>query len=778
MPIWRGRSRGTSRKWSTGLSLAIIKNKTMIKQLILTAAVAFSGVAAVMAEPVKYGNRDVYGFFLSNGAFTNASENQYGFSHFTFDEPGRNELLQEMKDNKGVYAATAVDGLFYAIPYQFESSLSMPEPLPVLTYNVYTGVSEELGNWNPEKTQFKPQDLSYDIANDRLLAVGFDPEKGSGIYTVDRKTGAFTHLVSIPVTGGTIACDAHGRVFVISIDGCLYQVDTTADNRAEMLYQLPFKGLSSNQTMEFDRTCNKLYWAAVCSETPYMPGTRDRYDNSETWLLEISLPEIGPDQKYTASSGVYSCNVVGTVGSKARFMGLYIPYCPGGFGAPGFATDILTESSKDGSSLKISFNAPTKCFNGEDATTVNGFDIYREGVKIHTGKGISAGARVSFTDTTVPASGYYRYDIVCYSNTGGDGPKTPVYAYVGYDRPAPVDECEIDVSADFRTIYLSWTQPTEGALGGTFDPDETSYDITRLPDNVVVAKDIKVTSIEDKNVRRLLKYHYCITARNKMGESSSYTPEIVAGPPVSELPLEETFENPTAFFNRWTSVDNNGDSFSWLYGTDLGHAVFGDYEMTAEYIVSPSFDTSTIQDADDWIISPPVAFEDGDDYKVTFEIRSLSNERFNIYLGDKPQVEGMEKVGTFTLKEPVYADNGQMLFQEYEMALPGVAGKTKCLGVQLATPLNGLYYSYVQLGSITVSNGTTGIDYVLSPDGQLYFIREGSNVTINGDFSSAALYSVNGVKVMDISNATFSIDTLASGLYILVVDGHSFKIVK
>lgn len=751
----------------------------MIKQLILTAAVTFSGIAAdVMAEPVQYGTRDIYGFFLGNGAFSNANETQYGFSHFTFDTLNKNELILEMKDNKGVYAATAVDGVFYAIPYQFASSMSMPEPLPVMTYNIYTGDTAEIGEWNAEGTQFKPQDLTYDVVNDRILAVGYDPEIGGSIYSLDRNTGKFTRMMGLANTAGTIACDAHGRVFVISNDGDLYQVDMTADNRMEYLYTLPFKGMKSNQTMEFDRTCNKLYWAANTTETPYIPGTRDRYDNNETWLLEISLPEISPDQNYSSSDKGYAYNIVGTVGSTSRFMGLYIPYCLGGFGAPGFATDIVTKSSTDGKSLDITFTAPIKCFNGEDDTTVDGYDIFREGVKLATVKGIKAGDRVTYTDKNIPASGSYRYDIVCYSNIGGDGPKTPVYAYVGYDRPAAVDECEIEVSDDFRTIYLEWTQPLEGANGGTYNPDETTYDIVRMPDNVVVLKDSKETKIEDKNIRRLLRYYYQITAKNAMGESVSYTPDVIAGPPVSDLPVEESFDNPTTFNNRWSSFDNNGDTFSWIYGTDLGHSVFGDYEMAAEYIVSPLLVDETLKDADEWIVSPPITFPEGSNYKVTFQIRSISKESFNVCVGDKPSPKGMTQVHSFELNSPKYAESGQMYFQDYEANLPDVAGKTKCVALQLTTPVPASYSSYVQVGSFTISDGVAGIDYVHTSDGALRFTRNGDNITINGDFKAAAVYSINGAKVMGVNNASFSISNLVTGVYVLNVDGHSFKFVK
>ena len=747
----------------------------MIKRILLTVAVALGTMSIqVQASPVEYGNRNFYGFFLGNGQYTNASELKYGFGRQTFASPRSNELIYEIGDNVGVYSAAAIDGLFYAIPYRFESSLSMPEPMPVMTYNIYTGQFAELGQWNPEGTLFKTQDMTYDVANDRLLALGFDPEGvgGSAIYEVDRKTGAMKCINELPVTvtGGALASDAHGRLFMMSNDGALYQVH---EGTVEKLYQLPFCGMTSNQTMEFDLTCNKLYWAAATRENPA------GYDSGETWLVEITMPIIGPGQNYTASSGSYSYNVVDAIGYTSRFLGMYIPYCGGGFSAPGFATDVSARSNEDGSECTVTFTTPVKCFNGVDDTTVDGYDIYRDGVCIYTAGGVHAGETVSYTDKTIPASGTYRYDIVCYSNEGGNGPKTPLYTYVGYDRPAGVIVNSLYTSDDFLSVVIEWDAPQEGAQGGTFYPADTKYDIKRLPDNVQVATDLTTTSFEDNNLRRLLKYTYCITAKNQYGSTTVNTAPIVAGPPYSSLPLEETFENPTAFNNRWTSLDYNEDTFTWLYGSDLGGAVFGDYEMAAEYIISPTLDVESIKDADEWIITPPIVFEEGGNYKVSFGIRSLTNEIFNVCVGTKPDVDEMKKIDSFTLKEPVYNDDGRMQFQTYDVNLPeDVGGTIACVALQLATPVPDNFYSYVQVGSFTVSDGTAGIGKVVVGDDEVALTRVGDVVTINGAFAMAALYSVNGVKLLNVSGDTVDLCSFDRGIYILVVDGRGYKLKK
>ena len=45
----------------------------------------------------------------------------------------------------------------------------------MFSYNLYTGHVEEIGEWNTDGSSFKPSDMTYDMKNDRILALGYDP---------------------------------------------------------------------------------------------------------------------------------------------------------------------------------------------------------------------------------------------------------------------------------------------------------------------------------------------------------------------------------------------------------------------------------------------------------------------------------------------------------------------------------------------------------------------------------------------------------------------------
>lgn len=96
-----------------------------IKGCILAVLVAGGVVAPdCMAAEVDHGDRPLYGFFLSNPlGFTNASNENYGFAKQTFADLTNSELMYGLSGGIGVYAATAIDGIYYAAPYYYGSSM-------------------------------------------------------------------------------------------------------------------------------------------------------------------------------------------------------------------------------------------------------------------------------------------------------------------------------------------------------------------------------------------------------------------------------------------------------------------------------------------------------------------------------------------------------------------------------------------------------------------------------------------------------------------------------
>jgi hypothetical protein len=82
------------------------------------------------------------------------------------------------------------------------------------------------------------------------------------------------------------------------------------------------------------------------------------------------------------------------------------------------------------------------------------------------------------------------------ANADGEGLYREVTAYVGEDVPGKVQDVHLTAKEDVGT--LTWSAPKEGKNGGAFSTASLSYDVTRMPDSVVVAKGLKTTSLTDK----------------------------------------------------------------------------------------------------------------------------------------------------------------------------------------------------------------------------------------------------------------------------------------
>ena len=87
-----------------------------------------------------------------------------------------------------------------------------------------------------------------------------------------------------------------------------------------------------------------------------------------------------------------------------------------------------------------------------------------------------------------------------------------------------------------------------------------------------------------------------------------------------DVPVTQDFSNLTYFENQWMAYDANSDAYSWTYTSEWGPLQFGDTAPCAEYIVNPGIDNYG-NDADEWLITPPIAFDASKSYKIRLKIR-------------------------------------------------------------------------------------------------------------------------------------------------------------
>lgn len=147
------------------------------------------------------GNRIFYGFNLGSAEWADGASKTYdcGFVSYPFDlaEKGTVHYSYLSQPTVGAFAGCGKDGILYAALYEYGQA---PVPTDFVAYNTFNGALDVIGRWNPEQSDFKPQDMTYDPVSGKIYAMGFGGNEG-GLYEVDVTTAKFTKVCSTNVGG-------------------------------------------------------------------------------------------------------------------------------------------------------------------------------------------------------------------------------------------------------------------------------------------------------------------------------------------------------------------------------------------------------------------------------------------------------------------------------------------------------------------------------------------------------------------------------------------------
>lgn len=630
-------------------------------------------------------HRLVYGYFRSNG-----TTDSYGLGKFYLDDLEDISIIQPGDGEQAIFCGACADGIYYTCEYRY-SLTDGPVPSGFYAYNIVTGVTEKIGDYSTDNSnpQLKYQDMTYDYSTKTMYAIGF--EMGvSSLFTVDLSTGKFTKVTDIDQSGaGTLACDMKGNLYTIGQDGGLYQLDKQS-GKCTKICDTGLSGLAGSQTMEFDHTNGKLYWAAY---TMFPSG-----HSGETFMECIEL-----------NDGSATVTDLGILGSGASLQGLYIPYVLDGDEAPAAPQNIQVEPAAEGQlDATLSWTTPKTTFGGDNLNDLKFITILRNGEQIAKIPVSEVGKEMSYHDANIPSSGEYRYTLFA-SNVTGDGERGDQFAYIGKDSPDKPSDIQASVGDGCGNIRLSWKSPKKGYHNGYFTNEGLHYRIVRLPDSTVVADNITDTTFTDSSLPRLGKYAYNIYAVNSYGETAEQTKKgWVLGKAINiedSEPLVQDFSDEKYLDNQWTIVDGNNDGYSWTFNTLAPQYQFRSQSTGAEYFINPGIQNDG-NDADEWLISPPILVKKGKPYYVTVSGRVYSQEDIVITTGATNETVRQKEAGSITMNYDPATDDGMspIPFSDYTVTLaPTPENDTICVGLHLVTPYPQNDYSMLQIGSITIS---------------------------------------------------------------------------
>lgn len=361
------------------------------------------------------------------------------------------------------------------------------------------------------------------------------------------------------------------------------------------------------QTMFFDNSRNKLYWM-------------------------LGSSSLALDGEYTAILEINPLNAQATL--SAYINKLY--HISGAFlkepsaAAPAIVTDFSWEAEAVGSQdVSFRIGLPSTDYSGgqlaadEDLTII----VEEDGLELLRGSGKPG---------TVYRSGLVRLSNdmhnvrVRVENATGSGPAVKRAFYVGYDEP---DVCRnILLKSDGLTTTLTWDAPDGGQHGAPINSAGLTYKIIRLPDEALVAEKLKEREFTESHPSDMTRYAYSVVAVDGEREGkSAYSNQLVVGSPL-DPPYGGIFRTYNDMYNYYTILDENNDRFTWSYDKNTASAYYG-YNM--------------YNDADDWLISPPINYKGGKEYVLKFKAySSLSSylESMEVKFGDERTPEGQNRL--------------------------------------------------------------------------------------------------------------------------------------
>lgn len=507
-------------------------------------------------------------------------------------------------------AGTYVGSEYYAYETTLYANTLMPRAISVVNVNTgeYTA-KREIENSTTEAPLILDE-MTYDPKTNRIFGLHYDTSANkSYIYEIDRKTLDIALVATIDkVLFYTLAAD-NGSLYAVRKGGMksyLSKIDISSINKTTKTCEYSDLGNTNiylgdySQTMEFDKTTHRLWWMAQTSD-------------GNAYLVELN-PQTGAQIKKEF------------IDNEMQLLGMGIPYQYVADGAPSYPRAFkATADAKGALSAQLSWTTPSVSYLGAKLSSLTGTKVYRNDQLVYTSTETTLGKSVAWTDRP-STDGYYIYKVVPY-NAAGDGVYKEFAAYVGEDLPGAPQN--VTLTTHGGNAEITWAAPAEGKHGGYFDNASVKYNVVRMPDNKVVVEG--TTSLRATDAVSVQKgYSYVVTAVNKKGVGASATSKTMSFGPEDSVPFTSPLTTQDDF-DRWVTADKNNDGNTWTF-----------YKPTQ----TTTYDRCD-QNADDWLYTPALKFENGKTYQVRYTYSSA-----NWVTPDKHE-QVMEQMKVWLCAEPI-----------------------------------------------------------------------------------------------------------------------------
>lgn len=553
----------------------------------------------------------------------------------------------------------------------------------------------------------------------------FYSEEREGFYfgTLDPKTADCDTIAFLDHSFNALASDATGTLYFVNDEGKFGKIGIT-DGAITIIGDTGFKP-KFLQDATFDYGTKQFYWCAFND------------DDSQSGIYTVDL-----------STGKATRISTWATGAK-EFVGVFSKTPVFAADVPEIPASLMLTFAESALSGKATFTMPSLTYGGTALSGELDYEVLVDGVVKASGKA-NAGSMVSI-DLNVERG--ERAVSVRAKNNAGSGPEYICKQYFGLDVPASV--AKVTATRTQSGASIKWEAVTEGAHGAKFDPSTVTYNVTRFPDNVVVASGVKnVQCADDKSVDKLASYYYEVVAVDGDYQAAPTKSNGVILGEALQVPYNKEFSD--GDFSLYTIIDANADGTTW--GSDF---------RGAKYLFNND------NAGDDWLISPPLRMKANQKYNIVAQLANAMNpytEKAEVKVGDNATAEAMKNsVIPATTIEGGYRS---------PMDLSGVFSPTVdgdyFVGIHAISDAGALYlYCY----KLEVTSEATGITSTLMSKAVVR--GENGNINITGaNGAQVVVAAIDGRIVAQFENAANELSVpVGTGVYVVTVNNLATKVI-
>lgn len=421
-------------------------------------------------------------------------------------------------------------------------------------------------------------------------------------------------------------------------------------------------------------------------------------------------------------------------------------------GVPAAATDLAADFANGELTGKINFTAPEKTYGGQTLTGDLTYKVLVDGVENMQGSTQAGKATIAEVTTT---QGLHDFAVIV-SNAEGDGDKAEIKnIYVGHDTPKQVQNVKLGQGDAADKLILTWDAATEGMHNGYVDPAEVKYQVRKMPSGEIVdnaaTSPFKYTVTQEKAEKCFFDVTPYIDNDHKGMPTASN--KVMIGKPF-EVPYTAGFDTNDEVLLFTTEHIGDGNAYwDWDY----------DYKFMKIY--------SSTSPKNDWLFTPFIAVEEGSIYELSFDIRTVGTEKYEVKYGLAPEAAAM----TEQLVEDTEVESDKFATRSIEFT----ANKTAAIYIGFHANTTdvekgmNLYIDNIRLRK----TGTTAIGHLSDADTDAQMRIVGNGFYILGHDTHVSVARIDGTTVFSRTVQAGQHVSLPKGIYIVYTANAAQKVV-